>query len=671
MARTRTRTLVVTGVVTVLVLAAAVPAVLIWRDRQDRERRQRAIGSFVAAWRAGDLSRTPYSGATGTEVAKQASAILAGLTSAEKDQPTDVELLSLTGAGEGRASARLRVRWTVAEKRTWEYETSAGLVREDGTWRVAWSPSVLHPDLVAGQVLRTSRERAERGRVLGSGGQVLVMPRPVVLVGIEPGRATDPRAAAAQVAAVTGVDAAELTRRVLAASPRAFVDVITLRRADHLVVKARLEAVPGTVFREMTLSLAPTSGFARALLGTVGPATAEIVTASKGRVGRGDLTGLSGIQRRYDEHLSGAPGLTVTAGPADNASAVADATGADTTGTADAGPTKTLFTVAPTAGRDLLLSLDEKVQRAAETALAAAPQPAALVAVRPSTGEVLAVANGGPGGSGYNRALVGRYPPGSTFKIVTTYALLENGLTPATPVPCPPTVTVGGRSFRNAENEVLGTVPFHNNFAHSCNTAFIEAARKITPAQLHEAATALGYGHPNASGVDSFMGSVPERAGEVEHAADAIGQGTILASPLTVAATSAAVASGRYLPPRIVLETPSGTPSPTSSLSPSQTPSQTPSPAPTPLPTGTIRALQSLTAEVVTNGTGTTLQKVPGGPVHGKTGTAEFGSDVPPKSHAWFTGYQGDVAFAVVVEGGGFGGKVAAPLAATFLTALA
>jgi cell division protein FtsI/penicillin-binding protein 2 len=57
--------------------------------------------------------------------------------------------------------------------------------------------------------------------------------------------------------------------------------------------------------------------------------------------------------------------------------------------------------------------------------------------------------------------------------------------------------------------------------------------------------------------------------------------------------------------------------------------------------------------------------------VHGKTGTAEFGNANPPQTHAWFTGYQGDLAFAVVVEGGGFGAKAAAPLAAAFLTALA
>lgn len=75
--------------------------------------------------------------------------------------------------------------------------------------------------------------------------------------------------------------------------------------------------------------------------------------------------------------------------------------------------------------------------------------------------------------------------------------------------------------------------------------------------------------------------------------------------------------------------------------------------------------------QVVTNGTATALKSVPGGPVSGKTGTAEYGSDVPPRTHAWFTGFQGDIAFAVVVEDGGFGAKAAVPLVKKFLSDLA
>jgi cell division protein FtsI/penicillin-binding protein 2 len=84
-----------------------------------------------------------------------------------------------------------------------------------------------------------------------------------------------------------------------------------------------------------------------------------------------------------------------------------------------------------------------------------------------------------------------------------------------------------------------------------------------------------------------------------------------------------------------------------------------------------VDPLRTMMREVVTKGTATALADVPGGAVHGKTGTAEFGRKDPPDAHAWFTGYQGDVAFAVVVEGGGFGAKVAAPIAGAFLGRLA
>jgi cell division protein FtsI/penicillin-binding protein 2 len=70
---------------------------------------------------------------------------------------------------------------------------------------------------------------------------------------------------------------------------------------------------------------------------------------------------------------------------------------------------------------------------------------------------------------------------------------------------------------------------------------------------------------------------------------------------------------------------------------------------------------------VVTTGTGTKLKNVPGGKVYGKTGTAEYGDENPPRTHSWFAGFQGDLAFSVLVEDGGFGAAAAAPAAADFL----
>jgi cell division protein FtsI/penicillin-binding protein 2 len=385
------------------------------------------------------------------------------------------------------------------------------------------------------------------------------------------------------------------------------------------------------VFREGTRQLAPTTEFARALLGTVGAATAEVVEQSKGAVRADQQVGLSGLQKRYDEQLRGTPGLVVEA-------------------VAGEAVVQELHSVAPVPGTPLQLTLDPAVQQAADAALSKAPQgrTAALVVLQPSTGDLLAVANAGADGPGVDRALTGRYPPGSTFKIASTLALLRQGLTPTEVVPCPATVSVQGKAFKNAEDEVLGDQPFRVDFAHSCNTAFVGSAGRVSSPQLQQAARDVGYGAFDM-GVDVFGGDVPVTDDPVQHAAQMIGQGKVLASPLAVAVSAAAVAHGRMRPPRLLMARPAGEPGPA-------------------LPQAA--ELRALMRGVVTEGTATSLQDVPGEPVSGKTGTAEFGTEVPPRTHAWFAGFSGDLAFAVLVEDGGFGGAVAAPVAEELLRAL-
>jgi len=648
-ARRRARRVVVAVMLVVVVAAAvAVPLALRLRSNADRDAARRAVAQFARGWRTGGLASVPFDGVMSTEAAARVAAATAALTPAASDRPTAVDVLSVTDPDQGRASGRLRVRWTLDGGRTWTYQTTAGVHRVGGRWTVEWAPSLIHPSLRAGQVMVVTRTAPTRGRILGARGEVLAGLKDVVDVGIQPG-ATQNRAATAQaVAGIVDVDGAALTRAVQQATATAFVEVITLRAEAYARLAGRLDSVPGVVTRPSARTLGRTAEFARALLGSVGPATDAIVRASAGRVRAGDITGLSGLQRAYDDRLAGRPGLVVRAVSAgDGTSGAGGGTTAGPAGT-------TLYDVAPVAGQDLTTSLDPRVQDAAEAALGAATKPAALVAIRPSTGHVVAVANGGPQAAGYDRALLGQYPPGSTFKIVSGYALLRQGYTATTPVPCPSSVTVDGLKIGNAENEVLGTVPFRTDFAQSCNAAFVGSRQKVTPEDLAAAASALGYGEPDGLGVQAFGGSVPTSGSEVEHAVDMIGQGKVLASPLTVATVTASVAAGSRVTPRLVLD-----PAPSSAG------------AGAALDGPTLATLRDLMRAVVTEGTGTALAGVPGGPVHGKTGTAEFGTSNPPDTHAWFTGYQGDLAFAVIVEGGGFGAKVAAPIGADFLRRLA
>jgi cell division protein FtsI/penicillin-binding protein 2 len=639
------RKILIVVAVVVALLAAAVPAGLAFQRQRERAAQRDAAEGFARAWRGGTLAQVTYSGDTADDVAAGTQRITAALTAAERDVPAAVEVESVDTEGDA-VTARLSVDWSLSGGTSWRYETTLPLRQQDGEWRPDWRPQVVHPKLADNQLLVASREQAPRADITGANGEVLVTERPVVVVGLEPQRAPDIEASARALAAVVDVDAAALVARAKKSAPTSFVEVITLRREAYDAIRARLQPIPGAVFREDERALAPTAQFARALLGTVGSATAEIVKESDGRVRAGDLAGISGLQRTYDAQLAGTAGFAVRA------------VAASGTGTGEAGaaqPTETtLFNVAPKPGTPVRLTLDRRLQEAAEAALGRAPKPAALVALRAGTGEVLAVANGGPNAAGYNRALLGQYPPGSTFKIVSTLALLEGGLSPDAPTPCPATLQVSGKTFSNAEEEVLGTVPFRTDFAHSCNTAFVGSAKRISGQQLVKAASSLGFGQPDTTGAGAYTGSVPDSDEPVAHAAAVIGQGKVLASPLAVAGTSAAVAAGRWAPPKLVVE-----PAPTAAVQPVQ------------LPEGPVGNLRQMMRDVVTEGTATVMNSTPGGPVSGKTGTAEFGSGNPPPTHAWFTGYQGDVAFAVVVEEGGFGAEAAAPIAKDFLTRLA
>jgi cell division protein FtsI/penicillin-binding protein 2 len=271
--------------------------------------------------------------------------------------------------------------------------------------------------------------------------------------------------------------------------------------------------------------------------------------------------------------------------------------------------------------------------------------------MQPSTGELLAVVN--TPFDGYNRALLGRYPPGSTFKVVTAAALLAGGLRPGDPVDCPKEAKVGGRTFGNFEDEVLGRIPFSSAFANSCNTAFVQqAAKRLTGDELLAAAGRFGFGADPSPGVPAVTSRVPAPSDRADLAAEAFGQGRVTASPLQMATVAATVAEGRWRQPRLV----------------AGDAGDSPREPPEPLDGGVAATLRTLMRQVVTEGTA-----APAGlpaKVGGKTGTAEFGRGDPLPTHAWFIGFRGDLAFSVVVDGGGVGGKVAAPAAARFLRGL-
>lgn len=586
-----------------------------------------AASAFAVGWTRGDLRDVPFSNITARDATTRYRRLVADLG----DVHAHARVIDAETGGDSGV-ARVRVRWLLPGIR-WSYVATVALARHDGGWAVRWQPADIHPRLRAGDRLELTRVAAPRGEILGGDGRPLVKERPVVDIGVEPARVRNVTTLTRRLATLLDVDAASLARRIRAAKPHVFVDVITLRREDYEALRSRLHPLHGTVFVAGSLPLAPTRTFARALLGTAGPATAELIDASHGRLHAGDLTGLSGLQAQYDRRLAGRPGLRVDA--------------------RHAGGSTTLFEQPPAAGLPVATTLDERVQDAAEAALAGVDQPSALVALNIDSGAIEAVAVG-PNGGDYDLALAGRYPPGSAFKIVTADALLAGGLQPEDTVSCPASTVVDGKAFHNAEHEVLGTIPFHVAFAQSCNTAFVGLATRLTLGAESQAAALFGIGKSWRLGVPVFSGTAPIATDAVDRAAAAFGQGRLLVSPLALAAVAASVARGQWKQPWL-LRTPAVQPE-----------------ADGP-PIAEAATLRQLMREVVLSGTGRAAASVPGAPVYGKTGTAEYGNDVPPRTHAWFIGWQGNLAFAVLVADtkDSFGGTVAAPIATAFLSTLA
>ncbi|WP_329253522.1 penicillin-binding transpeptidase domain-containing protein [Actinoallomurus sp. NBC_01490] len=405
-----------------------------------------------------------------------------------------------------------------------------------------------------------------------------------------------------------------------------------LRAARTWPARADIQAADGS-----SLSRSP-SGSVQQLAGPLGPASAAAAKKLGAPYRAGDTIGVDGLQRQYERRLAGTPALAV------------QIVGADGT------PVRTLQRFGGTEGRPLRTTIDPKVQNAARDALADVAKPTSLVALRPSTGEILAVANK-PGG--YNRALMGQYPPGSTFKVVTAAALVAGGMDAGTRVGCPATTAIGGRSFRNYQHEDFGTVALREAFAHSCNTTFARlAVDRLGQRALSKVATEFGFNAPIIAGLPAVRASFPDNKDDASFAAASFGQGQVLTSPLNMASVAAAAADGAWRSPRLV---------DASLVSQAVDAGGHKPEAPHRLQPAVERALHSLMPAVVSEGTAAGVD-FPSGTA-GKTGTAEYGTGDDPPTHAWFIGYHGDLAFAVIVEGGGTGSEAAAPIAAKFLRA--
>lgn len=591
------------------------------------------VESFAQALSAGDLADVRFAGRSATETQRWWDEVRDGMG----ESVHEVEVASVGEPADERVTATLRHTWTLegGDAAAWTYDTDVELVQEEDGWAVTPTPGAFVADLAEAETLNLSSVSAERGDILGAGGRPLVTDRPVVRFGIDKTQVPAGRAAdsARRLAGLLDLDPGAFAERVEDAGDKAFVEAVVLRKEDVTPgVGGAYPDIPGARGIADEIPLAPTRDFARAVLGTVGPVTAEIIEEADGAYSVGDVAGLSGLEQRYDEQLRGRPGKVVEAVPTE-------------------GEGRVLHEVEPRAGKPLRTTLDIDLQLAAERALRDVGPASALVAVRPSSGELL-VAASGPGSEGYATATVGQYAPGSTFKVVSSLALLRAGLAPGDRVRCPRSIVVDGKDFTNYSDYPpgsLGAITLREAVAQSCNTAFVSQHERVTPEELARAAEALGVGTDYDVGFPSFFGQVPPDGSATEHAASLIGQGRVLASPMAMAAVAGSVAAGTTVVPHL-LEDQVAEPDPGAPLTGEE-----------------ARQLRGLMAAVVEEGSGRVLADVPGPTVLAKTGTAEFGDDRPPQTHAWMIAVRGDLAVAAFVEVGESGSRTAGPILEQFL----
>ena len=628
-----------------------------------------AAKQFASAVATLDVGSVAFDGKDAGVAKQQVQDVFKAL---DPDKPT-VETGQLTLKGDS-ATVPLSYAWKIGAGE-WKYTTYAEFKKSGDKWLTVWNPASLVPELADNEILSKGTQSPQRADILGAGDAKLVTYRPVVNVGIDKPRlgSADPAAAATQLAQLVGVDPAAYAGQVAAAGAQAFVTAITLRDEGRTITDQQITAIPGARGIPDSQPLAPSRTFARAVLGTVGEATAEQIDASGGALSAGDVAGVGGLQQQYDAQLRGTDAVVIRAQRADLTREQIQAAGTD--------PRRVVYQVAPTPGIPLKTTLDPTLQSLAESTLAGVGPASAIVALRPSTGAVLAAASG-PGSNGYNTAMLGQYAPGSIFKMVDSLALFRNGLTPDSKVQCTPTLDVEGRTFKNSEGypaSSLGSVTLRDAFAHSCNTAFISQRDNVSQAQLESAAAAMGVAVEAPSlGAAAFLGSVPGEAAGTEHAASMIGQGKVLLSPLAAAIMAGSVAKGSPVLPQLVLNPDAGAAAAGTSGAPTAdaaSPSSTVTPqAPvkasdTPITAAEAAMLSDMMRAVITSGHAGFLASVPGAPVGAKTGTAEFGTENPPKTHAWIVAVHGDLAVAVFVEDGGLGATTSGPLLKQFLTA--
>jgi hypothetical protein len=486
-----------------------------------------------------------------------------------------------------------RYTWHLPKNRTWTYDGQLKMARYEGHWQVRWSSTDLHPRLGEHQTFALRADPPRRAAVNEVGGTDVLAPGYLYHYTLDASRAgayliTTARALVDALHPFDDTlnDPQRLAEQ--ASSSGKPLDVITLRTDDNNNIAPAIGSLPGVVITPQAELLPTDYHFAPALVNQV--------------------------KKAVIDELDGQAGWRVVSVNQNNVDLAV------------------LHEVEPQAAPSVSISLDRAVQNAAQHAVDNQSRQAMIVVIKPSTGEILAVAQNAAADALGPLATTGLYPPGSTFKMVTAGAVLERDMaSPNTLLGCPGQLDIGNRTIPNYGGFDLGVVPMSRAFASSCNTTFAELASRMPPRGLTQAANRYGIGLDyQVDGISTVTGSVPPTVDMAERTEDGFGQGKVLTSPFGMALVAATVAAGKTPVPKLIEGRPTTITGDT-----------------TPISDKMLDGLRPMMRLVVTNGTGKEIAGC--GAVFAKTGEAEF----PGGSHSWFAGYRGDLAFASLIVAGG------------------
>jgi penicillin-binding protein 2 len=550
-----------------------------------------------------------------------------------------------------------------------------------------WYMQILEGDryftLSANNHLRVRPVEAPRGFILDRHGEILVENRPTFDVYATPEDVINPKEVATTLAGILRVSPQEIEARLLEGRARPYQPLL-LRKDITEGMMASIEErkldLPGISLRVRPIRAYPSGGTAASLLGYVNEVNqAQLAREEYQDFRPGENIGQAGVERRFDGFIRGIDG---------GEQVEVDARGR---------VLRLVSRIEPRSGSNIYLTIDRRIQEAAEAAFAG--KKGTVVAINPTTGEILAMVSRpsydpnvfaqrlsgedwqriatDPSHPLQNRAFQAQYPPGSVFKLIVAIAGLESGaLTPDTRFSDPGYFVLGNARFDDWKKGGHGRLDLRGAIVNSCNVYFYQAGLRVGIEEIVRTARAFGLGEVPGLGLgDEAKGHLPNpqprKRGQSGWSAGntvvaSIGQGQVVTSPMQLLAMVSAIANGGTLyRPWVVRKVTSLSGEILEQYEPEAVRQVSVRPE-------TLAFIRQAMLGVVSEGTGA-RSRVPGVLIGGKTGTAqvvrkgEGKGQADLKDHGWFVSFapvdNPQIAVVVLVENGGFGGLVAAPVA--------